>query len=323
MLSRRTRRLTLAALLSLSLVGAARAAENTRTLKIAVPFAAGGISDSIARLLANRLTAELGRTVIVDSQPGGSGLIAARRTIAAEPDGTTILNTSPTMMLILPRTQKLEFDPSEVFVPVSNMGSSPLVFGVSKDVPAKTLQEFIDYVKKSPPDTYNYASGGAGTSTHLIAELFFKRAGIKLVHVAYKGGAPALTDLLAGHVQAYFGNPSEFLPHRDGGVIKILATSGATRMAELPDVPVLGETIPGLALETWNGLSFRKGTPVDEVERVSAAVQKISREPEYVASLLKIGVTAIGDTPQHFGDTIKRDRALWNEAVDAAGITQQ
>jgi tripartite-type tricarboxylate transporter receptor subunit TctC len=316
-----TRRNALLAVGALAVPFVARS-QNLRPLRIIIPFPAGGISDAMARILATRLSAELGRSVLVDPQPGGSGLIAARRTLNVPADGTTLLIISPTMLIILPKTMKLEFDPIEEFVPVTNIGSNPLVLGVHKSVPANNLREFIQYAQTQPASALTFASGGAGTSTHLVAELFFKRAGLKLVHVPYKGGAPAVQDLLAGHVQAYFGNPAELITHKDSGNIRLLASSGETRMAELPEVQTLGEVLSGLSLVTWNGLGFRKGTPVADIERVSQAIQRISKEPEYIQSMNKIGVTPVGNTPEQFGAAIRRDRLLWNEAIDSAGIKQ-
>jgi len=138
--------------------------------------------------------------------------------------------------------------------------------------------------------------------------------------VPYKGGAPALQDLLAGHVSAYFGNPAEFLAQLGSGHIRVLATSGEKRLPELPNAPALNESIPNLSLVTWNGLAFRKGTPREDIERVSTAVQKVSRLPDYVAGMQKIGISPIGDTPAQFAATIRRDRLLWDEAIALAGI---
>ncbi|RZI98996.1 MAG: tripartite tricarboxylate transporter substrate binding protein, partial [Rubrivivax sp.] len=201
-----TRRHAITALASLASTFAASLslpvqAQDQKTLRLVIPFAAGGSSDGMARLLATRLSAELGgRTVIVEPTPGGSGLLAARKVLNGPSDGTMLLNISPTTTIILPKTTKLDFDPLTDFVPVSNMGSNPLVLGVHKSVPATTLTEFVTWAKAQPAKSINFASGGSGTSTHLVAELFFKRAGIQLTHVPYKGGAPALQDLLAGHV---------------------------------------------------------------------------------------------------------------------------
>ena len=319
----RRRFVTVLGALATGLPQALARAQEARALRIVIPFAAGGSSDAMARLLAARLTGEINRTVIVDPTPGGSGLLAARKLLGAPADGTMLLNISPTTMIILPKTTKLGFEPLEEFVPVSNMGSNPLVLGVHRSLPANTLKEFIDWAKSRPAKSVNFASGGTGTSTHLVAELFFKRAGLQLTHIPYKGGAPALQDLLAGHVQAYFGNPAEFLAQTGSGNIRVLATSGEKRLAELPDAPALNESIPGLSLVTWNGLAFRKGTVKEEVDRMSQAIGRVSRHPEYVAGMHKLGITPIGDTPEQFGATIRRDRLLWDEAIDVAGIKQE
>lgn len=298
-------------------------AQSNEPIRIVVPFPVGGSSDGMARLVAAELSKEIDRNVIVESAPGGSGLLASRRVMNSPADGNTLLIVAPTTMIILPKTTKLDFEPLDQFTPVSNLGSNPLVLGVHNSVPAKTLEEFISFVKSQPSGSVNFASGGAGTSTHLVAELFFERAGIKLTHVPYKGGAPALRDLLAGHVHAYFGNPADFLPHADGGVIRVLATSGTKRLPELPNVPALNESIPNLSLVTWNGLAYLKGTSPDMVNRVSQAIQRISKNPDYIAGMNRLGVTPIGDTPEEFAAAIRRDRELWNEAIEVSGIEQQ
>ncbi len=319
MLTRRHVLATLGAVASAIALPSARA-QDPRPMRLVIPFAAGGSSDAMARLLAVRLSAELNRPVIVEPTPGGSGVLAARRVMNNPSDGTTLLNISPTTTIILPKITKMDFDPAVEFVPVSNMGSNPLVLGIHKSVPANNLKEFIAWVKSQPPRTVNYASGGSGTSTHLVAELFFKRAGISLTHIPYKGGAPALLDLMAGQVSAYFGNPADFLAQLTSGNIKVLGTSGDKRLPELPDMPTIGESVPGFSLVTWNGLAFRKGTPKEDVERVSLAIQRVSKNPDYIVAMNKIGIAPIGDTADHFGATINRDRVLWNEAIDAAGL---
>lgn len=171
----------------------------------------------------------------------------------------------------------------------------------------------------STPGSVGSLAAGVDSPARM-AELFFKRAGLSLTHVPYKGGAPALQDLLAGHVQAYFGNPADFLAHANRGDIRILATSGEKRLSELPDTPALNETISGLSLVTWNGLAFRKGTAREEVDRLSQAVQRISKQPDYIAGMNKLGIAVIGDTAEQFGATIKRDRLLWNEAIEVSGL---
>ena len=291
-------------------------------IRIVIPFAAGGISNSMARIVAKKLGEEVGQTVIVDPQPGASGLVAARRVINAPPDGHTLFLTSPTVMMILPHTTKLEFDPIAKFKPVSNIGSSPLLLAVRSSLPANTLDEFVRHAKSLKPGTLSLASGGAGTSTHLVPELFFKRAGIELTHVPYRGGGPALQDLVAGHVDSYFGNPAEIVG-QTGGRIRILATSGATRLKSLPEVQTLSDSYPGLSLVTWNGLVYVDGTPQEMIQKVSRAIQRGSQDAEYVKALTNIGVDVIGDTPEHFDASIRASLPLWKEAIDAAGIKPQ
>lgn len=314
------------AMLSVALVGlfalspvVAMAAQ----ISIVTPFPPGGVSDSMARVVATYLSEELGETVIVDPQPGASGLVAARHVLNQEADGTVLFQTSPTVMMILPRTNKLEFDPLEAFDTVSNIGSNPLVFAVRKDYPADTLEEFIAYAKDSDPGSLTLASGGAGTSTHLIPVLFLSEAGIDFTHVPYSGGGPALQDVVAGHVDAYFGNPAEVMAQAEGGNVKILATSGDERMKALPDVPTISESLPGVALVTWNGMVVKSGTPADRIEQISNAIQAITQNPDYVKALEDLGIDVIGDDPAHFQSMIDETLPLWNTAIDAAGIEQQ
>jgi tripartite-type tricarboxylate transporter receptor subunit TctC len=297
-------------------------AQDTRTIRIILPFAAGGLSDAIARLAAERLATVLGQTVIVEPRPGGGGLIASKSVLAAPADGTTLLITGPSQILILPRVSRMEFDPVKEFVPVSNLGSSPLVLAINSSLPARNLAEFLKLAKESP-GKLTYGSGGAATTTHLVAALFFNQAGIELTHVPYKGGAPAVTDLIAGHVNAYFGNPTDIAPQMAGGKIRVLGISDDKRSREFPDVPAISETYPGFKLLNWNALFARAGTPQVTVGRISKALQEISREPDYAARIQKLGVDVSGAPAAEFADTLRKDAALWDAAVKAANITRE
>lgn len=294
-------------------------AQDKRPLRIIIAFAAGGSSDAMARTLADRLGPALGQPVIVEGKPGGSGLIASKYVLSQPPDGRNLLLTSPTITIILPRITKIDFDPIAVFAPVSNVGANPLVLGIRSSLPARDLKEFVEYAR-SRQGKLSYASGGAGTSTHLVAALFFRRAGIELLHVPYKGGAPAMQDLIGGHVDAYFGNPADFVGQEVGVKVRAIGVSGDGRLPELPGVPPIGESLPGFRLVTWQGLVARSGTPAAEIERISRAVQQVSREPDYVQRLAKFGFDPIGDTPAQFAGTISRDLILWSEAITIANI---
>jgi len=297
-------------------------AQDSRPLTLVIPFAAGGSSDAMARILAERLGTVLARSVVVEARAGGSGLIASRYVLQQPADGRTLLLTSPTVLIILPKITKIEFEPTDVFTPVSNIGANPFLLAINAGLPAKTLVDFIALARQRKGEL-NYASGGAGTSTHLVAALLFKTAGVELTHVPYRGGAPAVIDLLAGHVNAYFGNPVDFGGQASGGSIRILATSSDKRSADLPDVPTVAETYPGFRLVTWNGLVARTGTPADEINRISMAIQKISKEPNYIERMNTLGFDVLGNSPQEFGETIKRDRVLWDDAITSANISMQ
>ncbi|MFN0161578.1 MAG: Bug family tripartite tricarboxylate transporter substrate binding protein [Burkholderiales bacterium] len=294
------------------------AAQDTRPLTIVLPFPAGGGSDAIARALGERIAPRLGRAVVVDARPGGSGLVASRYVLGQPADGNVMFLASPTVMIILPRITKLEFDPVQVFAPVANVGANPFILGVHQSVPARDLKEFVDLVRRAP-GRYNYASGGSGTSTHLVAALALKRAEVDLVHIPYKGGAPAILDLVAGHVHAYFGNPVDFRGHA-GGAVRLLATSGERRSTDLPEVPTIAETYPGFRLVTWNGLVARAGTPAAAVERVSRVVVEALKDPDLAQALRRIGVDPLPQMTAEFAETIRRDRVLWDDAIRTANI---
>ena len=196
------------------------------------------------------------------------------------------------------------------------------MLSINSSLPARNLAEFVK-IAKDNPGKLTYASGGAGTTTHLVAALFFSKAGIELTHVPYKGGAPAVTDLVAGHVNVYFGNPTDIVPHLSSDKIRVLAISDDKRSREFADVSAISETYPGFKLLNWNGLFVRAGTPQAAVDRISKALQEISREPEYVARVQKLGVDVLGMPAAEFAEMIRRDGALWDDAVKAAKISRE
>ncbi len=320
-----SRRLALTSI-ALVAVGASQfaiAQSNTwpqRPIKIIVPFAAGGNTDSIARLTAERLTQSLGQSVIVENRAGGNGAIAADFVARSPSDGYTLLMAAMPVLAILPSIQKVNFDSARDFTAVSNVGSNPFVIAIHKSVPANNVREFVEYAKKNP-GKLNYASGGSGSVSHLSPALFAKRAGITMTHVPYKGGGPAVADLLGGQVQMYFGNLSELASQVGGGQIKIIAVSSEKRSPALPDVPTLIESgFPGFKTITWNGLVAPTGTPKAIVDRIAAAVKAATEQPEFRQKLAAMGVDVIGDTPAQFAATIKSDMATWAEAAKAADL---
>ena len=294
-----------------------------KPIRIVVPFAPGGNTDSIARIIAERFTQTLGQAVVVDNKVGAGGAIAAEFVAKAPADGYTLLMAAMPVMAVLPVISKTKFDPLKDFVPVSNVGSNPFVMGIHKSVPANTVQEFVAFMRKNP-GKFNYASGGSGSVSHLSAALFVKRAELEMTHISYKGGAPAVTDLLAGNVQMYFGNFSELYPHVSGGNIRIIGVSSDMRAAQLPQVATIAESgFPGFKTVTWNGLMAPAGTPPAVVARLAEAVKEALTSEGTQTKFQQMGVDAIGNTPKEFADTLRADITTWSEAAKAANLKME
>ena len=294
-----------------------------RPVKIVVPFAPGGNTDSIARITAERLTQGLGQLFIVENKVGAGGAIAADYVAKSPADGYTLLMAAMPVMAILPIITKTNFDPLKDFVAISNVGSNPFVMGVHKSIPATTIEEFVAYVKKNP-GKFNYASGGSGSVSHLSAALFVKRAQIEMAHISYKGGAPAVTDLLGGNVQMYFGNFSELFPHVSGGNIRIIGVSSNSRVAQLPQVATIAESgFPGFKTLTWNGLMAPAETSPAIIARLTEAVVKAVKTDSTMAKFIQIGVDPIGNSSKEFSETLRSDIAIWSEAAKAANLKME
>jgi tripartite-type tricarboxylate transporter receptor subunit TctC len=301
----------------------AQSAWPQKPIRIVVPFAPGGNTDSIARIMAERFTQSLGQPVLVDNKVGAGGAIAAEFVAKAPADGYTLMMAAMPVMAVLPVISKTNFDPLRDFVPVSNVGSNPFVMGIHKSVPANNLSEFVAYMRKNP-GKFNYASGGSGSVSHLSAALFVKRADLDMTHISYKGGAPAVTDLLGGNVQMYFGNFSELYPHVSGGNIRIIGVSSDKRAAQLPQVATIAESgFPGFKTVTWNGLMAPAGTPPAVVARLADAVKEALAFEGTQSKFQQMGVDAIGSSPREFAETLRADIAIWSEAGKAANLKME
>ena len=291
-----------------------------RPVKVVVAFAAGGNSDSIARIACQRLGDAFGQTFVIENRPGAGGALGAEAVARAAPDGYTLFAAATPQIAITPALQKVPYDPIRDFAPISNVGSNPFVLSVNAKLPIKSVADFIAYVRARPGQV-TFGSGGVGTLNHLSMTLFAKLAGIDITHVPYKGGAPAMADLVAGHINAMFANLSDALGQADAGTIRLLAVSSDKRAKQIPDVPtVIEQGFPTFKTSTWNGLMAPAGMPKEIVARIAAEVARASKEPDYVKRLAQIGVDAIGDTPEQFAATIAADIAFWGDAVKAAGL---
>ena len=294
-----------------------------KPVTIIVPFAAGGNTDGIARLAAQRLTDAFGKQFVVENRGGASGAIAAEQILHTEPDGYTLFVAALPVMAIVPAMNKVKYDPIKDFVPISNIATNPFVLVVNEAVPAKTLSEFVAYVK-GQNGKLSYASAGTGSLTHLSMALFLKQAGIDMIHVGYRGNAPALTDVIAGHVPAMFSNLADVLPQMSSGKLRLLAVSSEKRVLQAPDVPTVAESgYPNFKTQTWNGLLARKGTPQEVIDKVAQEMARAAKDPKFVEQLARYGADALGNTPDEFAKMIASDVVLWAEAVEVAGLKQK
>jgi tripartite-type tricarboxylate transporter receptor subunit TctC len=290
-----------------------------QTVKLIVPFAAGGNTDGIARLIGQHLGAKLGASFIIENRLGAGGMIAASALARAAPDGYTMMMAALPQIAVLPVIEKADYDPKKDFTPISNVASNPFCLVSNPQFEPRTLQEFVAYVK-ARPGKLAFASGGTGGLAHLTMVLFLQRAGLDMVHVPYKGGAPAIADVMGNQVPIYFANLSEALPHAGRG-LRPLAVSGNNRAAKLPDVPTVAESgYPGFRSETWNGLIAPLGTPETIVDIVAAEVRDALKDPEILQRLEMYGVDPIGSTPAEFKQTMADDIVQWGAAIKAANI---
>ena len=292
-----------------------------RPVRVIVPYTAGGTTDTQARIISERLSVALGQQFIVENRVGAGGAIAAEFVAKSTADGYTLFFSGTTQLSTLPLVQKVNYDPLKDFAPISILGTNPLVLGVHISVPAKTLKEFIEYVKAHPGEL-SYSSGGTGSTPHLSAALFALRAGLKMTHIPYKG-AQAVTDLVGGQVQVSFGNTSDMIQHSKSGKIKMLAVTGEKRMPQLPDLPAIAEFYPGFRTIVWNGLLAPYLTPKAIIDRIAQEAARAARDPDIIERLNKMGIDALGNTPAEFAARIRSEAPLWRDAVNAADIRQE
>jgi tripartite-type tricarboxylate transporter receptor subunit TctC len=291
----------------------------SRPLRWIVPFPAGGSTDLIARLLGEWLAARLGQPVIIENKPGGGTNIAVQAVVNAPADGYTLLFAVATNVINPVLYKSLPFDFQRDIAPVAGLAELPLVFDVTPVLPANTVPEFIAYAKANP-GKINFASFGARTISHLAIELFKISAGIDVVHVPYQGGAPMLTDLLSGRIQAGIDALPNSLPHIKSGGVRALAVLSAKRTPALPDVPTMGETIAGFEVTPWTALSVPSGTANEIVERLNREINSGLADPGIRARLAEVGGVPLIYSPGELRALIARDAAKWAKVVEQAGI---
>ena len=292
--------------------------QSSRAIRIVVPFPPGGVSDALGRMIGEKMTAVLGPTVIVENRGGASGNIGAEAVWRAAPDGYTLLMAPPHVFTVNPYLYKLAYDVS-AFVPVTIIVTYPNVLVANAKVPVGTLAELIAYTRANP-DKLNYASQGSGTSSHLSGEMFKNLAGVRMVHVPYKGTGPAVTDLLAGQVDLFFVHLASTLSHMKSGKLKLLATGGPKRLPDYPDVPAINEQLPGFVSVTWMGLVAPPKTPPEIAERLASVVADAVREPAVQKRMADMNVEPVAGTPAQMAAVIREDIERWKPVIESAKI---
>lgn len=292
-----------------------------KAVRMVVPFAAGaGSNDIMARLLAQKLSDNFGQQVVVDNRPGASGIIGTDIVAKAQPDGYTVLMMSLTLTVNPSLFKKLPYNTEKDLTPVTAVASAPLMLVTHPSLPVKSVREFIAYAKANP-GKLNFGSGGPGTTPHLAGEMLKTMAGIQVIHVPYKGGAPALADLVGGQIQFMCENIPGTLPFVKAGRLRALAITDTKRSPLLPEMPTLDESgLKGYEIVGWNGLFVPAGTPPVVVNKLHAAVVKALALPDVRERLATMGADGIGNTPQQFTAFIKAEIAKWAKVVKDAGI---
>jgi tripartite-type tricarboxylate transporter receptor subunit TctC len=290
-----------------------------KQIELVVPFVAGGTTDNIARLIAQRFSDSWALTVVVNNRPGGGSTIGTNVVAKAAPDGHTLLVTT-IGFAINAGLQKLPYDPIKDFAPITELASLPLMLVVHSSVPATSLQEFIALMR-STPGGWDYASAGVGTSPHLAAEMFKSMAGVDLVHVPYKGNAEANNALLGGHVKVYFALVPAVLQHVRAGSLRALAVTTETRLPYLPDVPTIAELgFPGYEISSWQGVFAPAGTPKNIVAKINGELVRLVNTPEVRARMSQEGADPVASTPDAFAERVKNEIAKWTRVIKASGM---
>jgi tripartite-type tricarboxylate transporter receptor subunit TctC len=290
-----------------------------KAVTVIVPFGAGGNTDMMARLGAQHLSAKFGQSFVVENRPSAGGALGTGQVSAAAPDGYTLLFAASSMIVLTPQLQKLSFDPAKQLVPITNMGTGAQMIAIKRDLPVKTLPEFIAYAKANP-GKLNFTVAGTQNISHLAPVLLFARAGINLVMVPAKSEPQAVSDLISGQVDLYFGNASALLPHINSDKIRLIAVGTAKRLAAAPDIPSVSETLPGFEFSSWNGFLAPTGTPETVINAVRAEVTAFAKSPEISDRLTKLGIVPGGLTQEQNEAVFKKDYESFAAAIKAAGI---
>lgn len=291
----------------------------TRPLRFIVGLSAGGGSDTVARIMAQWLSARLGQSVVVENKPGASTNISIQATLSAPADGYTLVFLTASSTINVTLFDNLSFNLLRDIAPVSGLIDFPLVLVINPALPARTLPEFVAYAKDHP-DRISMASYGTGSASHLALELLKSMTGLRMVHIPYRGESVALPDIISGHVQGMFSTMTAALPLARSGAVRLLAVAGKNRSEFAPDTPAVGETVPGYEAYSWSGIGLARGTPPEIIARLNAEINAGLADPATRARLAAASTTPIIHTPESFGAFMAGEVEKWGKVIRAAGI---
>lgn len=315
------RRLLLGVAMALSLAGTARAEYPERQITLVIPFAAGGSTDVVGRIVAERMSRELGQQIVVQNVGGAGGSLGAQQVAKADADGYTILMGTVATHALNPLILKQKpYDPISDFSPVSLLVMVPNVLAVNPELPVRSVQELIDLARKDPA-ALAYASSGNGTPLHLSGELFKSMAGVDITHIPYKGSGPALTDVLGNQVPIIFDNLPSASGHIASGKLRALGVTTAERATSFPDIPAIAETLPGYETYTWNALFAPAGTPPEVVARLAQAAQASMADPAVAQRMAEFSASIIASSPEELGRHVAAEMEKWQPVVTEANVT--
>jgi len=322
MVASRCRRLGVLAALLVAFAPVTAPAQDypNRPIRLIVPFAAGGLNDVVARLVGPYLERALGQPVVIDNRPAAGGMVGTDAVAKAPPDGYSLLMVASSFAILPATRAQMPYDAERDLAPIIMVAKNSLLFLVNPKVPATSLAEFVA-LAKAEPGKFNYASPGAATQTSLVIELFSRKAGIKLQHIPYRGGAPAMTAMVAGETQLTAISTLLSLPQLQAGALRAIATGSLTREPQLPDLPTVAEQgYPGFEAIQWIGLLTTAGTPRPIIERINAEVNRALRDGDLIAKFAQQGIVPVGGSPADFAHTIATDLRNWTETARAANI---
>jgi tripartite-type tricarboxylate transporter receptor subunit TctC len=319
MVSRALFAVSIVALLASVTDAAAQAKYPTRPIRVVVPYTPGGITDVLTRLVMTEVGKDVGQTMIIDNRPGANSIVGVEIVAKSNPDGYTLTSVIPAHAANQTLYPKLPYDSLKSFEPISLFGTAPLIACVTNGLPVKTVKEFVEHAK-SKPGQLSFASSGVGAAAHLTTELLMLTTGIKMVHVPYKGTAPALLDLSGGQVQFMMDTPLSLLPHAKAGKIRALALAADKRAAVAPDVPTFIESGVQVVGGTWVGLLAPARTPRDVVTTLNRAIVNVVKRQDIHDKIVQVGIDPVGNTPEQFAAFLRDEVAKWGKVIRAANV---